>query len=135
MLDFTVQCGEDSQTFPIYINGQWVVNVTLSAVPHLYRYEILETMTSQALYYTSNIRWLPVILNIIPFDNFRTYLTHGQVGLSIDNDNSNIDFHLPDGFSALSNNAIVPAPHINGYVMFFTVWLYGILKAFVHISI
>ena len=58
MVDFTVQCGEDSQSFPIYINGQWVVNLTLSAVPHLYRYEILSTMTEQALFYTSYIRYL-----------------------------------------------------------------------------
>ena len=57
MLDFTVQCGTDSQTFPIYIKGQWVVNVTLTAVPVQYKYEIFTSMKDQALYYTSNLRF------------------------------------------------------------------------------
>ena len=56
----------------------------------------------------------------------RTYLTHGQVGMAIDQYNANADLHVPPasasnpaGFTKYSNEPIVEAPHINGYVLFF----------------
>ena len=51
MLQFTLECGSDSQTYPLYINGRWVVNTTMSAVPNLYRYENLIPVQSQ--YFTT----------------------------------------------------------------------------------
>lgn len=51
---------------------------------------------------------------------FRTYMTHGQVGLSVDQYNANADFHVPKDFTKLTNEPIMKAPHLNGYVLFFT---------------
>ena len=53
-MQFTLQCGDDSQTYALYINGHWVVNITLAAVPVLYRYEIL--MPNQAQWFTTYFR-------------------------------------------------------------------------------
>ena len=54
MLRVTVQCGEDSATFPLYINGQWVTNLSLSFIPELYNYQI--TDTGQASWFTTDIK-------------------------------------------------------------------------------
>lgn len=54
MMHFTLQCGSDSQTYPLYVNGLWIVNITLSTPPVMYKYDNL--MISQAEFYTVYIR-------------------------------------------------------------------------------
>ena len=39
--------------------------------------------------------------------------------MSVDHDNANADIHVPTGFTKYTNNPIMKAPHINGYVLFF----------------
>ena len=46
-------------------------------------------------------------------------MTHGQVGLSVDQYIANADLHVPTGFSKYSSEALVPAPHLNAHVLFF----------------
>ena len=46
-------------------------------------------------------------------------MTHGQVGLSVDQYAANADHHVPAGFTKYSPEALVPAPHLNAHVLFF----------------
>ena len=54
MLRVTVQCGTDSSTFPLYLNGQWVSNLSLAFTPDQYSYQI--TNTAQASWFTTDIK-------------------------------------------------------------------------------
>ena len=93
MLRLTIQCGMDSTTFPIYINGTWIRNISLSFVPEFYKYEIPDE--TQSSWFTTETK---------------THLTHGSQGLSVSRDHP----HLPTGFTALGS--VVTAPHISAYV-------------------
>lgn len=64
MLDFTVLCGNDQQTFAIYINGTWVVNTTFSPMPYFYHYEILPAMENQARFYTTYVRYFEPFMSL-----------------------------------------------------------------------
>ena len=55
MLRVVVQCGSDSATFPLYLNGQWLSNLSLPFIPEQYRYQI--TNTDQASWFTTDIRY------------------------------------------------------------------------------
>ena len=93
MVRLTIQCGMDSTTFPIYINGTWIRNISLSFIPEFYKYEIPDD--TQSSWFTTEIK---------------THLTHGSQGLSVDRDHP----HLPAGFTALGS--VVVAPHLSAYV-------------------
>ena len=54
MLRLTIQCGMDSTTFPIYINGTWIRNISLSFIPEYYKYEI--SNEDQARWFTTEIK-------------------------------------------------------------------------------
>lgn len=93
MVRLTIQCGMDSTTFPIYINGTWIRNISMSFVPEFYKYEIPDD--SQSSWFTTEIK---------------THLTHGSQGLSVDRAHP----HLPAGFTALGSPVV--APHLSAYV-------------------
>ena len=93
MVRLTIQCGMDSTTFPIYINGTWIRNISMSFVPEFYKYEIPDD--TQSSWFTTEIK---------------THLTHGSQGLSVDRNHP----HLPAGFTALGSPVV--APHLSAYV-------------------
>ena len=54
MVRLTIQCGMDSTTFPIYINGTWIRNISLSFIPEFYKYEIPDE--AQSAWFTTEIK-------------------------------------------------------------------------------
>ena len=54
MLRLTIQCGMDSTTFPIYINGTWLRNISLSFIPEFYKYDVPDD--KQARWFTTEIK-------------------------------------------------------------------------------
>ena len=62
-MQFTIECGTDSITYPLYFNGIWVVNITLPAVPTMYKIDVLEQ--DQIEYYTSYIKYLIFVIYLI----------------------------------------------------------------------
>ena len=93
MVRLTIQCGMDSSTFPIYINGTWIRNISMSFVPEFYKYEIPDE--AQSNWFTTEIK---------------THLTNGWQGLSVSRDHP----HLPAGFTGLGSAVV--APHLSAYV-------------------
>ena len=58
MLRLTIQCGMDSTTFPIYINGTWLRNISLSFIPEFYKYDVSDD--NQAKWFTTEIKSVEV---------------------------------------------------------------------------